>query len=187
MIKPVQSTAVVANSSFVLPDDAAYEQVIKATGVSKYTAGTQEQRTAEALKLVQKYYPEASATNPVVKINGLHSTSPRRISQGQLAKAALAKGERDSNLHGRQEPCRVFEEFREHCTTPSTHGELLHLTVPEGHEGDFGGYEDAAEQDEKQDEEELTPYVAHEHRLLEDCGYRCVIAPTGRVRGSPPD
>lgn len=91
LIKPVQSTAVVANSSFVLPDDAAYQQVIKATGVSKYTAGTQEQRTAEALKLVQKYYPEASATNPVVKINGLHSTSPRRISQGQLAKAALAK------------------------------------------------------------------------------------------------
>lgn len=91
LIKPINADAVVLNSGFVLPDDAAYAKVIAANGSAKYMAGTQDQRTADALKLVQKYYPEASATNPVVKIRVLHSLSARRVSEGQLVKAALAK------------------------------------------------------------------------------------------------
>ena len=91
LIKPVQPNAVVLNSSFVLTDDAAYSQVIKANGTARYMKGTQAERTAEALALVKKHFPEASATNPVVKINGLHSTSARRIQQAALAKAELAK------------------------------------------------------------------------------------------------
>lgn len=98
LIKPVQDNAVVMNSSFVLPDDANYKKVTAATGVSKFTAGTQADRTAQALALVKKYYPEASATNPLVKIKVLHSTSARRVAQGALAKAALAKAGFDATF-----------------------------------------------------------------------------------------
>ena len=91
LIKPVRENAGVMNSGWVLPDDGAYAQVVKANGSSRFTKGTQDERTAEALKLVQKHFPDASATNPVLKIKGLHSTSARRIQQAAIAKVALAK------------------------------------------------------------------------------------------------
>lgn len=98
LIKPVQESAQVLNSGFVLSDDANYAKVIKGTGVSKYTTGTQADRTAQALALVKKYYPEASATNPLVKVKVLHSTSARRVAQAAIAKAALAKAGFDATF-----------------------------------------------------------------------------------------
>lgn len=98
LIKPVQDNAVVMNSSFVLADDANYKKVTAATGVAKYTTGTQADRTAQALAIVKKYYPTASAEAPAVKIKILHSTSARRVAQAAIAKAALAKAGFDATF-----------------------------------------------------------------------------------------
>jgi len=68
LIKPINSNAVVVNSLFTLPGEAAYAKIVGPNGSSKYTAGTQEKRTATALALVKKYYPSAAAGSGSVKV-----------------------------------------------------------------------------------------------------------------------
>ncbi len=69
LIKPINPDAVVLGSVWTLADGAGYDNVAASNGSSFYSAGTQADRTAAALKLVQKWYPKASATNSPVKVN----------------------------------------------------------------------------------------------------------------------
>ncbi len=102
LIKPINSDATVVNSLFTLPGEAAYSKIVGPNGSSKYTAGTQEKRTAAALSLVKKYYPTAKAGSGSVKIKLLwgQPNNARRASEAALVKAALAKAGFDVNTAG---------------------------------------------------------------------------------------
>jgi peptide/nickel transport system substrate-binding protein len=92
LIKPINAKAVVVNSSFTLPGQTGYDAIVKGSGVSKFTAGTQADRTAAALKLVQKYYPTAGTDTPVpVKLLWGQPSNSRRASEAALVKAEEAK------------------------------------------------------------------------------------------------
>ena len=93
LIKPINSKAVVVNSSFLLPGQKGYDTIVAKSGVSKFTAGTQDQRTAAALALVKKHYPSASASNQVVNIKMLWGapSNTRRAAEFELVVAAAAK------------------------------------------------------------------------------------------------
>jgi peptide/nickel transport system substrate-binding protein len=93
LIKPINSRAVVVNTSFKMPGETGYNDIVKGSGVSKFTAGTQESRTAAALALVKKHFPDAAAGSksvPVKMLWGALSNS-RRAASFELAKAAVAK------------------------------------------------------------------------------------------------
>ena len=93
LVKPINSKAVVVNSSFTLPGQTGYDTIVKSSGVSKFTAGTQATRTAAALAIVKKHYPAASADNPGVPVTLLwgQPSNTRRASEAQLVKAEEAK------------------------------------------------------------------------------------------------
>jgi peptide/nickel transport system substrate-binding protein len=91
LIAPVKSDATSMNTQFVFQGTPAYKTITDGSGVSVYTKGTQSERTAEALKLVQKYYPTATATNPVVPIKYLTSDTVLRNALAALTKAETAK------------------------------------------------------------------------------------------------
>lgn len=92
LIKPINSKAVMVNSTFLLPGQAGYDTVVKSSGVAKYSAGTEATRLAAALKLVQKHFPDAAAGSKSVKVNLLWGTpsNTRRAAQAQLIVAAAA-------------------------------------------------------------------------------------------------
>jgi peptide/nickel transport system substrate-binding protein len=85
--------AVVMNSNFLFPGSAAYDQIVNASGVKDFTSsnGSQADRTAQALALVKKYYPNASAQNQVVDINMLFKNNSRRIAENAIIAAEEAK------------------------------------------------------------------------------------------------
>ncbi|MBU3645791.1 MAG: hypothetical protein FGM49_03155 [Candidatus Nanopelagicaceae bacterium] len=93
LIKPINEKAVRMDSLLVFPSEPGYADVIKNSGVSKYTQGSQAEREARALALVKKYYPNASATNPgfTVKLNWGTPSNARRAASAQLVKAALGR------------------------------------------------------------------------------------------------
>ena len=102
LIKPINSNAVVVNSLFTLPGEAAYSKIVGPNGSSKYTSGTQEKRTATALALVKKYFPDAKAGSGSVKVKLLwgQPSNQRRASEAALVKAALAKAGFDVTTTG---------------------------------------------------------------------------------------
>ena len=85
IIRPINSSAVLVNSSFLLPGQTGYDKVVANSGVKKFTSGTQAERTAQALALVQKYYPSASAKNAVVDINLLFGQPSNQRRQAEAA------------------------------------------------------------------------------------------------------
>jgi peptide/nickel transport system substrate-binding protein len=93
LIKPINSKAVVMNSVTTFPSEPAYKEITSKSGVAKYVQGTQAQRTAQALQLVQKHFPNTSAANPTVEVKLLWGTptNQRRASQAQLIIAEAAK------------------------------------------------------------------------------------------------
>jgi len=93
LVKPVRPAATVVNSLFTLPGQTGYSQIVAASGVSAFNDGTQASRTAAALKIVQSYYPKASATNAIVPINLLWGkpSNTRRAAEAQLVIAAEKK------------------------------------------------------------------------------------------------
>jgi peptide/nickel transport system substrate-binding protein len=93
LIKPINNKAVVMNSVTTFPSEPAYKAITAGSGVSKYAQGTQAQRTAQALQLVQKHFPTTSAANPTVEVKLLWGTptNARRASQAQLIIAEAAK------------------------------------------------------------------------------------------------
>ena len=99
IVKPVNSKAVVMNSLQYFPTEPNYGKMIAANELGKFTDGTQAQRTAKALALVKKYYPDAKAGSNSVKIEVLYNTSARRASQAALAKAELSEAGFQVNLN----------------------------------------------------------------------------------------
>lgn len=93
LVKPINASAQRLDSLFFVPSEASYKDVVKNSGVSKFTKGTQAARTAEALALVQKHYPEASATNPLVEVRLLwgNLANLRRANSAALVIAETAK------------------------------------------------------------------------------------------------
>ncbi len=92
LIKPINANAVVLGSTWTLPGTPGYEDVAANNGSSVYSAGAQADRTAAALKLVQKWYPTAGKGTPV-KVNLLWGSpgNTRRTSEAALIIAAEAK------------------------------------------------------------------------------------------------
>jgi peptide/nickel transport system substrate-binding protein len=78
------------DTQFAFSGSAEYKTIVKSSGVSEYTSGTQESRTAKALALVKKYYPTASATDSKVNVRFLHANTPTRNDLADLI-AASAK------------------------------------------------------------------------------------------------
>ena len=93
LVKPINSKAVVVNSSFTLPGQTGYNEIVKGSGVSKFTAGDQASRTAAALALVKKHYPTAAADSKSVAVKLLwgQPSNTRRAAEAALIKAELAK------------------------------------------------------------------------------------------------
>ena len=93
LVKPVNSTAVVVNSAFLLPGQAGYDADVKGSGVSKFTAGTQATRAAAALKLIKKYYPKAKAGSNSFKVNLLWGapSNTRRANEFAIAQYELGQ------------------------------------------------------------------------------------------------
>jgi peptide/nickel transport system substrate-binding protein len=92
LVKPVNSNAVLGNSSFLLPGQTGYESASAYTK-SIYATGTQASRTAKALALVKKYFPAAKAGSKSVKVNILwgQPSNTRRANEFQIARNELAK------------------------------------------------------------------------------------------------
>jgi len=86
-----QADATVLNSNFVLPSQTGYSTLIKTNGSSTFTAGTQADRTAAALALVKKWYPNAAAGSNSVAITMLFKGNDRRIGENALIAAEEAK------------------------------------------------------------------------------------------------
>lgn len=99
IIKPVNSKAVVMNSLQYFPSESYYAKMVASSGFDKFTDGTQADRTAKALELVKKYYPDAKAGSGSVKVKLLwgQPSNVRRIAQAALVKAALAQAGFDVN------------------------------------------------------------------------------------------
>lgn len=92
IIKPVNPSAVGLNSTFVLPGQSNYDAIARGNGYAKYDEGTQEQRTAKALRLVRSVYPKASATTPGFTVKMMvPAPNARRAAQAALIVPALAK------------------------------------------------------------------------------------------------
>ena len=92
LIKPINPDAEVLGSTWTLPGSPGYADVASNNGSANYNAGTQAQRTAAALKLVQQYYPTAGKSTPV-KVNLLWGSpgNARRTSEAALIIAEEAK------------------------------------------------------------------------------------------------
>jgi peptide/nickel transport system substrate-binding protein len=91
LIKPVMSSAKPMDTQFAFSGSPEYKALVKSSGVAEYSAGTQADRTAKALALVQKYYPNASATNSVVTIKLAHADSGTRRNITALMAAEVKK------------------------------------------------------------------------------------------------
>jgi peptide/nickel transport system substrate-binding protein len=93
IIKPINPTAQLMNSLMSFNAEPNYKGIVAKSGVSKYTEGTQATRTAAALALVKKHFPDAAAGSGSVKIKLLFGqpSNTRRVSQAALAKAEWAK------------------------------------------------------------------------------------------------
>jgi peptide/nickel transport system substrate-binding protein len=93
IIKPINPTAELMNSLMSFNAEPNYKAIVAKSGVNKYTEGTQASRTAAALALVKKHFPDAAAGSGSVKIKLLFGapSNTRRVSQAALAKAEWAK------------------------------------------------------------------------------------------------
>lgn len=100
IVKPVNPKAVVMNSLQYFPSEPNYAKMIANSGMDMYTAGTQDQRTAKALALVKKYYPDAKAGSGSVKVRMLWGapSNTRRAAEAALVKAELAQAGFDVNV-----------------------------------------------------------------------------------------
>jgi peptide/nickel transport system substrate-binding protein len=93
VIKPINASSELMNSLMVFNSEPTYKAITAKSGVAKFTAGTQASRTASALALVKKHFPDAAAGSGSVKIKLLFGqpSNARRVAQAALAKAEWAK------------------------------------------------------------------------------------------------
>jgi peptide/nickel transport system substrate-binding protein len=100
IVKPVNAKAVVMNAVEYYPTQPNYAKTIAKNGMDKFTDGTQAQRTAKALALVKKYFPEAKAGSDSIKVRLLwgQPSNDRRAAQAALVKAGLAEAGFDVDI-----------------------------------------------------------------------------------------
>jgi len=90
LIAPINPNAPILGSTFIAPGFEGYERLVANNG-SAYYQGSQDELNAKASRLLKKYYPSASSTNPV-KVNVLvPGNNPRRAAEFALAKANALK------------------------------------------------------------------------------------------------
>jgi peptide/nickel transport system substrate-binding protein len=90
LIKPINPNAPILGSTFIAPGFDGYERLVANNGSSFYV-GSQDALNAKALRLVRKYYPTASASNPVKVTVLVPGNNPRRAAEFALAKANALK------------------------------------------------------------------------------------------------
>lgn len=89
LIKPVYEGATPLDTQFtLLQSSSQYKTITAGSGVSIFTTGTQAERTAQALAIVKKYYPSASAENPLAKFKFIHYNTTVR---NNIAKLFIAE------------------------------------------------------------------------------------------------
>jgi peptide/nickel transport system substrate-binding protein len=103
IIQPINPNASIPNT-IILPgifEKNDYNYLQQNNG-SNFYSGTQNERIALALSIVQKYYPLASSTNPVININVLWggTKNTRRKAQANLIITELGKAGFNINAPG---------------------------------------------------------------------------------------
>ena len=88
LIKPVKADATTLDTQFTFQGTSEYRTITSGSGVSEFSEGTQATRTAKALAIVKKYYPNASETNPLAPVNFVHANTTLR---NALAKLIIAE------------------------------------------------------------------------------------------------
>jgi peptide/nickel transport system substrate-binding protein len=84
LMKPIKPDMTALDTEWTFQGTPEYNQIVKASGVSIYSKGTQATRNAEALALVKKYFPTASAENPAVKVQFWHASTTLRNATAKL-------------------------------------------------------------------------------------------------------
>jgi peptide/nickel transport system substrate-binding protein len=101
LIKPVKSDATTLDTQFTFQGTKEYNTIVKGSGVAEYNQGTQAQRTAKALEIVKKYFPNASEANPPVKVTFLHANTTVRNALGRLVVNEAKKAGFDVTIDAR--------------------------------------------------------------------------------------
>ena len=91
LVKPIKPDATPLDTQFIFQGTSGYKTITGASGVAEFSAGTQAERTAKALALVKKHYPNASATNPGPTINFMHANTVLRNNIAKLMAAEITK------------------------------------------------------------------------------------------------
>jgi peptide/nickel transport system substrate-binding protein len=91
IVRPVMSSAKPMDTQFAFTGSPEYNTIVKSSGVAEYSAGTQADRTAKALALVKKWFPDASETNPGFTVKLAHADSATRRSLTALIAAEAKK------------------------------------------------------------------------------------------------
>ena len=90
LIRPINPDAVVLGSTFLSPGQEGYDRLVANNG-SGYYVGPQDVLNAKASRLLKKYYPSASASNPVKVTVLVPGNNARRAAEFALAKANALK------------------------------------------------------------------------------------------------
>ena len=92
LVAPVDPNASTLDTDFAFRGTTNYNAITSASGTAEYSVGSQADRTARALALVQKYYPTADADTAKVTVKMLHAgTSSLRNSMAALIVAEEKK------------------------------------------------------------------------------------------------
>ncbi len=93
LIAPINPNAVVLSSVINLPGNPEYDHSASVNGMAAFNRGSQADRTAQALRLVKKWYPTAGNGNTPISINLLWGSpgNTRRTSEAALIIAAEAQ------------------------------------------------------------------------------------------------
>lgn len=92
VIKPVNRLATVPESLLVLPTDSQYAAHVQSSNVGRYSPQlTQATRSALALSLVKKYFPNVASDKPAISVRILYgANNPRRAAVAKLINASLS-------------------------------------------------------------------------------------------------
>ena len=93
LVAPINPDAVVLGSVINLPGNPEYDHAASVNGMAAFNQGTQASRTAQALRLVKKWYPTAGNGSTPISINLLWGSpgNTRRTSEAALIIAAEAQ------------------------------------------------------------------------------------------------
>ena len=90
LIAPINPAFATLGSTFITPGVEGYDRLIANNG-SGYYVGPQDQLNAKASRLIKKWYPSASASNPLTVNVLVPGNNPRRAAEFALAKANALK------------------------------------------------------------------------------------------------